>query len=213
MLLHGSFCIGVSGPLIQYLKTFKEFSLTAELQSARDCFPPEPRCPLPPPQLWGPATIPFSFPEVRFSLDFRESKPKFLSPNSFSTMAEITPTTSLMEIPETSENPTQSSLLTKCKLYASNGYPNNKEVYKEVNICATVCLFTHCGARMVVAHMQGHHRQAAVVPRLAVVVPRLAVVVPRLAVVVPWQRAAGSGQRGSGRRQSRADCNSVSGAH
>ena len=26
----------------------------------------------------------------RFSLDFRESKPKFLSPNSFSTMAEIT---------------------------------------------------------------------------------------------------------------------------
>jgi hypothetical protein len=31
----------------------------------------------------------------RFNLDFRESKPKFLSPNSFSTMAEITPTTSL----------------------------------------------------------------------------------------------------------------------
>ena len=30
-----------------------------------------------------------------FNLDFRESKPKFLSPNSFSTMAEITPTTSL----------------------------------------------------------------------------------------------------------------------
>ena len=31
----------------------------------------------------------------RFSLDFRESKPRFLSTNSFSTMAEITPTTSL----------------------------------------------------------------------------------------------------------------------
>jgi hypothetical protein len=37
---------------------------------------------------------------------FRESKPKFLSPDSFSNMAEITPTTSLIvEIPETSENP------------------------------------------------------------------------------------------------------------
>ena len=33
---------------------------------------------------------------------FRESKPKFLSPNSFSTMAEITPTKSfVVEIPET----------------------------------------------------------------------------------------------------------------
>ena len=33
---------------------------------------------------------------------FRESKPKFLSPNSYSTMAEITPTTSLVvETPET----------------------------------------------------------------------------------------------------------------
>ncbi|CAL8250955.1 unnamed protein product [Boreogadus saida] len=32
----------------------------------------------------------------RFNLDFRESKPKFLSPNSFSTMAEITPSTSLV---------------------------------------------------------------------------------------------------------------------
>ena len=31
----------------------------------------------------------------QFNLDFRESKPKFLSPNSFSTMGEITPTTSL----------------------------------------------------------------------------------------------------------------------
>ena len=46
----------------------------------------------------------------RFSLDFRESKRRFLSPNSFSTMAEITPTTSLVvEIPETSENPTHYS--------------------------------------------------------------------------------------------------------
>ena len=33
-------------------------------------------------------------------------------------MAEITPTTGLVvEIPETSENPTQPSLITKCKLY------------------------------------------------------------------------------------------------
>ena len=33
---------------------------------------------------------------------FRESKPKFLSPNSFSTMAEITPATCIVvEIPET----------------------------------------------------------------------------------------------------------------
>ncbi|CAL8323973.1 unnamed protein product [Boreogadus saida] len=31
----------------------------------------------------------------RFNLDFRESKPKFLSPNSFPTMAEITSVTSL----------------------------------------------------------------------------------------------------------------------
>jgi hypothetical protein len=32
---------------------------------------------------------------------FRETKPNFLSPNFFSTMAEITPTTSLVvEIPE-----------------------------------------------------------------------------------------------------------------
>ena len=36
------------------------------------------------------ATIPFSS-MSRFSLDLRESKPKFLSPNSFSFMAEITP--------------------------------------------------------------------------------------------------------------------------
>ncbi|CAL8350192.1 unnamed protein product [Arctogadus glacialis] len=45
------------------------------------------------------ATIPFSS-MSRFNLDFRESKPKFLSPNSFSTMADITPTTSLVvEVP------------------------------------------------------------------------------------------------------------------
>ena len=31
----------------------------------------------------------------RFNMDFRESKPMFLYPNSFSTMAEITLTTSL----------------------------------------------------------------------------------------------------------------------
>ena len=38
---------------------------------------------------------------------FRESKPKFLSPKSFSTMAEITPTTIFfVEKPETSENQT-----------------------------------------------------------------------------------------------------------
>ena len=36
-------------------------------------------------------TLPMSL----FNLDFGESKPKFLSPNSFSTMAEITTTTSL----------------------------------------------------------------------------------------------------------------------
>ena len=56
----------------------------------------------------------------RFNLDFRESNPKFLSPNSFLTMAEITPTTSLVEeAPETSENPTQSSLFPKWELYAN----------------------------------------------------------------------------------------------
>ena len=35
MLLHGCFYIGVSGPLIQYLKMFKKFSLGAELQPLR----------------------------------------------------------------------------------------------------------------------------------------------------------------------------------
>ena len=40
------------------------------------------------------ATIPISS-MSRLNLYFRESKPKFLSPNSFSSMAEITPTTSL----------------------------------------------------------------------------------------------------------------------
>ncbi|CAL8235780.1 unnamed protein product [Boreogadus saida] len=44
-------------------------------------------------------TIPFS--SMSWFMYFRESKPKFLSPNSFSTMAEITPTKSLVvEIPE-----------------------------------------------------------------------------------------------------------------
>ncbi|CAL8285213.1 unnamed protein product [Boreogadus saida] len=48
------------------------------------------------------ATIPFS--SMSRFMYFRESKPKFLSPNSISTMAEITPTTSLVvEIPETSD--------------------------------------------------------------------------------------------------------------
>ena len=65
---------------------------------ACDCLPPEPRCPLRGntaagrcQQSW--ATIPFS--SMSRFMYFRESKPKFLSPNSFSTMAEITPTTSL----------------------------------------------------------------------------------------------------------------------
>ena len=35
MLLYGCLYIGVSGPLIQYLKTFKKFSLGAELQPLR----------------------------------------------------------------------------------------------------------------------------------------------------------------------------------
>ena len=46
----------------------------------------------------------FPFTSVsRFNLDFRESKPKLLSPNSFYTMAEISPTMSLylfLEVPE-----------------------------------------------------------------------------------------------------------------
>ena len=66
---------------------------------------------------------------------FRESKTKFLTPNSFSTMAEITPTMSLVvEIPETSEDPT-------CYVprhQQHNGYPNNKEVYNTL-----VFVFTH----------------------------------------------------------------------
>ena len=35
MLLYGCFNIGVSEPLIQYLKTFKKYSLGAELQPLR----------------------------------------------------------------------------------------------------------------------------------------------------------------------------------
>ena len=35
MLLYGCFYIGVSGPLIEYLKTFNKFSLSAELQPLR----------------------------------------------------------------------------------------------------------------------------------------------------------------------------------
>ena len=44
-------------------------------------------------QSW--ATIPFS--SMSRYMYFRQSKPKFLSPNSFSTMAVITPTTSPSE--------------------------------------------------------------------------------------------------------------------
>ena len=66
----------------------------------------------------------------RFNLD-RESKPKFLSPNYFSTMAEITPTTSVVvELPETSENPTKASLFTKWELYAN------------LTLCCVLCAIT-----------------------------------------------------------------------
>ena len=58
------------------------------------------------------ATIPSSS-MSRFILDFKDSKP-----NSFSTMAKITPTMSLVvEVTETSENPMQSSLFTQWELY------------------------------------------------------------------------------------------------
>ena len=52
------------------------------------------------------ATIPFS--SMSQFMYFRESKPKFLFPQFLgSTMADITPTTSLIvELPETAENPT-----------------------------------------------------------------------------------------------------------
>ena len=75
-------------------------------------------------------------------------------PNSFWTMAEITPTTSLIvETPETSENLTQSSLFTECKLYArirycvacyaplhqqQNGYPNNTKSVQHLQ-----CVYSH----------------------------------------------------------------------
>ena len=40
MLFYGCLYIGASGPLIQYFKTFKKFSLGAEFtQSFRPCFP------------------------------------------------------------------------------------------------------------------------------------------------------------------------------
>ena len=134
LLLYECFYIAFSGPLIQYSKTFKKFSLGAELQSIRasptdDIMNPiwyyesqttasgsptslvlwidslkymnhdiEEKVISPPCGRQGSggrqsrATIPFS---SRF-MYFRESKPKFLSPISFSTMAEITPTTSLV---------------------------------------------------------------------------------------------------------------------
>ena len=51
-----------------------------------------------------------------FNLDFRESNPKFpqflLNHGRDNPHYEITPTTSLVEIPETSENPTHYSLFT-----------------------------------------------------------------------------------------------------
>ena len=48
----------------------------------------------------SPPAIPFS--SMSWFMFLRESKPKFLPPNSFSTLAEITPNTSLVvEIPET----------------------------------------------------------------------------------------------------------------
>ena len=65
---------------------FPKFSCGAELQPLR-------------------ASRPLSFPQTR-RFGVRESKPKFLTPNSVSIMAEITPTSLVMEIPETSENPT-----------------------------------------------------------------------------------------------------------
>ena len=72
-------------------------------------------------------------------------------PNSFSTMAEITPTTS--------ENMTQSSLFTKWELYASLRIVLRVmrrtviPITKKYNNCITVCVFKHtCGARMVLAH-------------------------------------------------------------
>ena len=122
---------------------------------ALDCLPSEPRCPLTRPHrlesgqrasrrwcltavvprgggqqaagLWretSRATIPFS--SLSPFMYFRESKPKCLPPNSFSTIAEISPTTSLVvEIPETSENPTSYAPLHQ----QQNGHPNNKVVY------------------------------------------------------------------------------------
>ena len=64
---------------------------------ARDCLPPEPCCPLPRHRRLGSgqrgsgrgqsrATIPF--PSMSRFMYFRDSKPKFLTPNSFSTMQQ-----------------------------------------------------------------------------------------------------------------------------
>ena len=93
-----------------------------------------------------------------FNLDFRESKPMFLSPQFHLNHGQDNlhyESCCGSSLPETSENPTQSSLFTKWELYASlhycvmrvmrqhqqqNGYPNNKEVY---NTCVIVCVFTH----------------------------------------------------------------------
>ena len=109
------------------------------------------------------ATIPFSS-MSRFNLD-RESKPKFLSPNYFSTMAEITPTTSVVvELPETSENPTKSfhqmGALRKpyLMLRVTRHNTNSRTVIQITKKCTTLalhCVYSHthtCGARTVVAH-------------------------------------------------------------
>ena len=111
------------------------------------------------------STIPFSS-TSRF-MSFRESKPEFLSPSSFSTMAELTPTTSVVvELPETSENPTPSGLFTKRKLHASLPCcvacctchnTNSRTVIQITKKCPTLalqCVYSHArtNTRTVVAH-------------------------------------------------------------
>ena len=108
MLLYWCFNIDISGAITQYLKMFPKFSCGAELQPLR-------------------ASRPLSFPQTR-RFGVRESKPKFLTPNSVSTMAEITPTSLLVEIPETSENPTY---------YANT---NSRTVIQITKKCTTLTL-------------------------------------------------------------------------
>ena len=152
MLLYGCLYMGVSGPLIQYLKIFKKFSLGAELQPLRATptmgFPQTchfleagqgGRWGCGPEQLA--ATVPCASVKVPFP------------PNSFSTMAEITPTTSLVvELP--SRQGTQ-------RVMCHN--TNSRTVIQITKKCTTltVRVFTHThthththtrGARTVVAH-------------------------------------------------------------